>query len=415
MNKRIKKYLETIDNQSFTVIFSGVAPQKSADQNYPFVVNRNFYYLTGIDQADSILLICKGTSQQAYLFLEKRSPERILWDGDVLSFEEAHLKSEIDFSHILDRSLFDNFIKNLLSPSRKAVFGELKNLYLDLDYMHDHFKTLALQYSETMVLNYPHLDVLNAHLPIARLRQVKDDKEVDDIKHAIEITNQGLKRILDHLKPGLKEYELDNEFNYVLGKHQTVQSFDTIAASGIHATVLHYVDNNQTLKPNDLILFDLGNTFNHYASDISRTYPISGKFTQRQKDIYEVVLKANKETIKWLKPGITFQEYNEYGKKILIEGAKALGLIKEDHEIGQYYYHSLGHFLGLDVHDVGDYTKVLEPGNIITIEPGLYIKEEGIGVRIEDDILITEDGCINLSKDIIKEVHEIEDYLAKRR
>ena len=161
------------------------------------------------------------------------------------------------------------------------------------------------------------------------------------------------------------------------------------------------------------MLFDLGSLYNNYGSDISRTYPLSGKFNERQKILYEIVLKANKESIKFVKPGITWKELNKFGKDILISECKKIGLIKDDAEINKYYFHSIGHFLGLDTHDVGQYDLVLSEGMVITIEPGLYIKEEGIGIRIEDDILVTKDGYKNISKDIVKSVVEIEELSSK--
>jgi Xaa-Pro aminopeptidase len=215
------------------------------------------------------------------------------------------------------------------------------------------------------------------------------------------------------MKPGLFEYELQAEYNYVLNKNRTTPSFDTIAASGKNATVLHYIDNDSKIPENQLVLFDLGVDYDYYCSDVTRTIPSSGKFTKRQKEVYEVVLEANKKSIEWLRPGVTIKEFNDYGKKILIEGAKKLGLIKEDSEISKYYYHSLGHYLGLDVHDVGNYAKPIPEGALITIEPGLYIAEEGIGIRIEDDVVVTKDGAINLTKDIIKEVADIEAFMKK--
>ena len=190
-------------------------------------------------------------------------------------------------------------------------------------------------------------------------------------------------------------------------------AFDTIAASGENATVLHYIDNDSILKEDDLILFDLGALHNNYGADISRTLPLSGIFTDRQEDIYEIVLKANKETIEFVKEGITWAELNKFAKDILISETKKIGLIVDDSDIDKYYYHSIGHFLGLDVHDVGQYDLPLQAGMVITIEPGLYIKEEGIGIRIEDDILVTKEGRVNLSEEIIKEVQDIEEFIKK--
>jgi Xaa-Pro aminopeptidase len=219
---------------------------------------------------------------------------------------------------------------------------------------------------------------------------------------------------MNHLKIRTNEFQLAADFlHQITLEGSSGNSFNTIAASGANATVLHYEENNSELKKGNLILFDLGALYNNYGSDISRTYPLNGKFSERQKIIYEIVLKANKESIKFVKPGISWKELNKFAKDILINECKSIGLIENDLDINKYYYHSIGHFLGLDTHDVGQYDLKLSEGMIITIEPGLYIKEEGIGIRIEDNILITKDGAINLSKEIIKEVKDIEEYLSK--
>ncbi|NLL68730.1 MAG: Xaa-Pro dipeptidase, partial [Acholeplasmataceae bacterium] len=251
-------------------------------------------------------------------------------------------------------------------------------------------------------------NINNIHQEIAALRMIKSSDEIDNIKKAIKITNEALNNVLKNIKSGIYEYEVVADYNYILGKHNVEPSFDTIAASGHNATVLHYVENNSVIPKNSLMLFDLGVNYSNYASDISRTYPVDGKFTPRQKEFYELVLKANKETIKMLKPGVTWKEFNDYAKDILSSGLIKMGLIKEKEEISKYYYHSIGHFLGLDVHDVGVYNVALQAGMVVTVEPGLYISEEDIGIRIEDDILITENGSINLSIDIPKEIDEIE-------
>ena len=215
-------------------------------------------------------------------------------------------------------------------------------------------------------------------------------------------------------KAGLYEYQLESYFDYVIkNEGQRINSFKTIAASGVNATILHYVDNNAVLKDGDLVLFDLGTETEFYISDISRTFPVNGKFTPRQKEVYQAVLDVNKKCIEFLKPGITKEEYNNYAKELLIKACKKLGLITKDEELSKYYWHSVGHSIGLDTHDPCDYDSPFKAGMLVTCEPGLYIEEEKIGVRIEDDILITEDGAINLSQDIIKEVKDIEDFMKK--
>lgn len=415
LKRRREIYLREIKETAISIFFSGVAPQKSNDQNYPFSVNRNFYYLTHVNQQDVVLMMVKGNgSEDSYLFLETIDPVKALWDGAGLSFEEASKLTEIPLENIKDITTMDSFLNGLLSTNRRATYGMLSTLYLDLERQSDKsLPTKAENYANHLKTTYPYLNVKSNQLILAEQRSVKDSYEIISINMAIDIARQGLNRIMEKIKPGLYEYEIEAEYNYVLNKHKTMTSFDTIAASGKNATVLHYVNNDSKIGDNDLVLFDLGVDYQHYCSDISRTFPANGKFSQRQKEIYEIVLEANKKTIAWLKAGKTMKEFNDYGKQVLIDGAKRIGLIKHDEDIHKYYYHSLGHYLGLDVHDVGNYSKPIPEGALITVEPGLYIAEEGIGIRIEDDIFVTKDGAINLSNEIIKEVKDIEDYMKK--
>lgn len=211
----------------------------------------------------------------------------------------------------------------------------------------------------------------------------------------------------------MMEYEIEAYFNFELNKRGIKEfAFDTIAASGKNATVLHYSSNNTKTQDNELMLLDLGAQYQLYNADISRTFPLNGKFTERQKQVYNIVLKANEEVMKAVKPGVTLMELQNLCKSILAEGCKSIGLIKEDSELSKYYFHGVSHPLGLDTHDVGSRGMKLEAGMIITDEPGLYIEEEGIGIRIEDDILVTENGYENLSQSIIKSVEDIESFMS---
>jgi Xaa-Pro aminopeptidase len=412
---RRSNYLSKVSEQSISLVFSGRAPQKSADQNYFFSVNRNFYYLTGIDQQNVVLLMVKGAGKtENYLFIETIDPVKALWDGAGLTFEEAANVSKIDVKNIKPIDSLKLTLSQLLSTSRRALFGQIETIYLDLERQSDlSDPTVSQKFAKYLQDQYPFVQLKTNQMILAELRMVKDQSEVETIQKAIHITEEGLTRIMRHIAPGKTEYGMQAEYNYVLNYHRTTPSFDTIAASGKNATILHYVENKDEIKDHTLVLFDLGVELGHYCSDITRTYPANGKFTDRQKAVYEVVLEANKKSIEFLKPGITLKEFNDYGKSILIEGAKKLGLIKEDSEIDKYYYHSLGHYLGLDVHDVGNYALPIPEGALITVEPGLYIAEESIGIRIEDDVLVTKDGPINLSKAIIKEVKDIEAFMKK--
>lgn len=413
LKTRREKYINLVDEGSISIFFSGRAMHKSNDQYFPFSVNRNFFYLTNIEQEDVILVVVKGREKtDSFLFIEKVDPIKALWDGATLSFEEASQLSNIEISNIKDIISFDTFINQLLGLSRAASFGSINTVYFDLEKPRftDYLTETEFKANKFKKL-YPAINIENSYKHLTRLRMVKDELEVNETIKAIEITNKALNHLMNSLKPGVNEFEIEAEYNYILNKNNVEPSFNTIAASGKNATILHYVDNNEVINDNELLLLDLGVKYNNYCSDISRTYPANGKFSERQKAVYEVVLEANKKTIEWLKPGRTIKEFNDFGKNILAKGLKELGLITDDSEVTKYYYHSLGHYLGLDIHDVGLYDEVIPEGAIITVEPGLYIAEENIGIRIEDNILITKDGNINLSKDLIKEIKDIENFM----
>lgn len=392
---RRKKLLKNFSNDSILLVFSGYAPIKSEDQTHPFFGDNNFYYLTGIKEENYCLIL---SNDKEIIYKPQYDPKLALWVSAPLDNKEVSKISSI--TDIRDIKKFDEDILNLLKN---------KNLYLDLEPRYPY--TLANQFK----LKYPNLNPKSFSNELYQQRLIKDKTEIKYMQKAIEITNQGLKNVMNKLKPSKYEYELEGEYNYILSKYNVETSFDTIAASGKNATTLHYVDNNSKIPDNSLMLFDLGVYYKGYASDISRTYPTNAKFSKREKQIYEIVLKANKESIKFIKPGITMKEFNDFGKQILIDECLKIGLINKPEEINKYYYHSLGHPLGLDVHDVGGRDFVLKPGMVITCEPGLYIKEENIGIRIEDDILVTKTGSKNLSKCIIKEVDEIESFMRKQK
>jgi len=413
--QRRTNYLNQIKSNALSLFFSGRAPQKSNDQYYPFSVNRNFFYLTGIDQENVVLLIAKGKQETvSYLFIAENDPVKVLWDGAGLSFEEASKAAEIELENVRAIGQLDRFIHSLLSTTRSALFGHIDTFYLDLERQSEiALDTVAISYAHQLRSLYPFLNIISNQMILAEQRMVKDAHEISETQKAIDITEKGLDRIMRKLKPGAFEYQIEAEYNLVLNQHRVSPSFDTIAASGKNATVLHYVDNKDEIKDGTLILLDLGVKYGNYCSDITRVYPANGTFTERQKAVYQVVLDVNKKSIEWLKPGVTVGEFKEYGKNLLIEGAKKLGLIKDDQDIVKYYYHGLGHYLGLDVHDVGNYSAVIPEGALITVEPGLYIAEEGIGIRIEDDVYVTSDGPVNLSASIIKEIKDIEAFMKK--
>ena len=412
-----KKLYERLESGSIVLLFSGEAPHMSLDQYYAYTPQRNFFYLTNLNEPHMILMLMKGKTQnKVALFIEENTDFIIKWEGARMEKSEVSERSGIDESDIHYLKSFEGFFNMAMNYARSPLGAPATNLYLDLYHPKFSKKPVALKQAETVLENYPELSVKNVNEHLSYLRMFKSKEEVEQLKNAVQYTRVGLERIMKNLDKRRFEYQLQADFlHQITFEGSEGVAFQTIAASGKNATVLHYVENRDTLKDGELILFDLGALHQNYAADISRTYPINGVFTERQKLLYSIVLKANKETINFVKPGITWKELNEFSRNILIKETKKIGLIENDAEIANYYYHTIGHFLGLDVHDVGYYDQKLEPGMVLTIEPGLYINEEKIGIRIEDDILVTEDGCINLSEDIPKEIDEIERFIKENK
>ncbi|MFX0547876.1 aminopeptidase P family protein [Hathewaya histolytica] len=408
--KNRKRLSEQLEDNSVVVLFAGDAPYKSADYKYSWVQNRNFYYITGFPREKAIFMLIKmGGQVTESLYIERQDPVMARWVGERISAEEAQEITGIDNIKYLDQ----------FQDAFGRVGGRLglEDIYLDLERQEYGIrKTEAQEFSEEIIRKYPHFNIKNVYNKIADLRLVKTEEEIELIKKAIEITKEGIYNMWSNAKPGMMEYELEAYFDYSLKKNGvTFTAFNTIIGSGHNGTVLHYEDNNCKVEDNTLVLLDLGAQHKLYNGDISRTFPANGKFTERQKAVYNAVLRAQKAIEAAVKPGVLWRDINELSKKELAKGCMELGLIKEESELINYYFHTFGHHLGLDTHDVGDYNIPLKPGMVLTNEPGLYIAEESIGIRIEDDLLVTEDGCINLSKDIIKEVDEIEEFMAKAK
>lgn len=405
------RFLKAMKENSFAILFSGVAPHKTNDQSYPYTPNRNFFYLTGLKRENFVLLLVKGkTRQEAFLFIEEASDYATKWLGRRLTKDEASEISGITVDHIRFVEDFPAFVSSaVLSGSRRAIVDKPDTLYLDLYRFKPFLKPVALDSAAFILNNYPEIKVQMANEIIDAQRVIKDEEEIAEIRKAIEAARQGIEAVMKFATPGINEHQIEAYYEYqskMAGSDNP--SFASIIASGKNGCVLHYEDNNQVVQDGTLVLMDLGALSNLYAADISRTFPISGVFSTRQKQIYDIVLRANKLTMEKAKPGVFIHELNQYTRSILAQGLKQIGLIKEDAELDRYYYHTVSHYLGIDVHDVGTYQIPLQKGMVITIEPGLYIEEEQIGIRIEDNVLITEDGHENLSQSILKEPCEIE-------
>ena len=404
--KRRNELLKDQKKGSITVLFSGDLVKRSADSSYPFVVNRNFYYLTNCDE-DSLIYVYINTENvsKEMLFIKDYNPLEEKWVGKSLTKDEVIHKSGVfivyplsQFESIFTRTLARNDVDTIYVDSERDSFKQRTNE--------------AEAFTKRLNESYPNLHVININHKINLLRTIKSEEEVDEIRSSVEVTRKGIEFILKNLQPGRYEYQSAADFEYQCGLHNATLSFDTIAASGKDATILHYVTNQKALKENELVLFDLGASVNHYCADISRTFPVSGTFTDRQKIFYNIVLKAQEEVIKAIKPGLTLIQLNEIVRSVYKTECVKANIIDSEDQVDQVYYHSVSHSLGLDTHDVGLVEgAVLKPGMVITVEPGLYSEKESIGIRIEDDVLVTEDGCVNLSSSILKTVEEIEAFM----
>lgn len=403
-----KALLEKMSDGDIAIFFSGTSPQSTADSHYKFRPDKNFYYLTGTTRESFILMLSKHNGQvNETIFIEKPNYDIEKWVGIKLKREEVQ-----EISGIEQVQYLANFESHL---NRTIYSTKFERMFLDLPRMkYNGEMTAAMNFAQEVQKNYPDIQIKNVHKFMSELRMIKSDFEISEIRKAIGMTKEGLELVMTDLKPGDHEYVAESTFAYSIRKSGAdTNAFDTIAAGGKNAVILHYVENDQIMNDGDLILMDLGAQYNQYASDITRTYPINGKYSDRQKTIYNIVLKANQAVIDMMKPGVPFVDLNKKCTEVLTDELLAIGLIKERDEISKYYYHGVSHFMGLDVHDLGFRDVTLQPGMILTVEPGLYIAEEGIGIRIEDDILITADGHENLSKDIIKSVEAIEAFMQK--
>ncbi len=405
-----QKLIEEIEDNSIIVLFAGNAPKKSGDENYPFTPNRNFYYFTGINEEGPILILSKikGIVNER-LFIKEIDEERERWVGKSIRSNEAE-----EISAVKNIDYLGNFKEYL-----NRVFSESEEINLYLDMERDSFyelETIGENFSEEVKKRYPFVRIKNIFPKIIPLRMVKSEEEIKEMKKAIEITIKGVESLMKNAKAGMKEYELEAYYEFVCRSNGIKDyAFKTIAAAGKNATILHYVDNNSEIKDGDLILFDLGAQNNYYNADITRTFPVNGVFSERQKEVYNAVLRVNEKVIKTIKPGLEYKELNKMATEWIAEECINLGLIKDKKEVSKYYWHSIGHSLGLDTHDISnkDRNTIFKEGMVWTVEPGIYIEEESIGIRIEDDVLITSDGVQVLTKDMIKTVEDIEEFMKK--
>jgi Xaa-Pro aminopeptidase len=418
--KNRQKLSRRLPSLSLAIVFSNDEMPRTADQFYPFRQNSDLLYLTGVEQPKTILCICPDNADYHYheiLFIEKPTEYSITWHGNKIEKEKASEISGIknimwldDFEHLL----------NELMQHAKHVFIT----YHEKARTFDEIPLRDTRYIEKIRNLYPlhHYERLSPLM--SELREVKEPEEIDLIKKSTDITIHALKRLIQVIKPGIKECEIEAEIiSEFLRKGASGHAFLPIIASGINACVLHYCLNSGVCNNGDLVLIDFGAEYANYNADITRTFPVNGKFTTRQREIYMAVHRLYDKAIQLIKPGNTIEKINLDMVPFFEEEMTNLNLISqkeikiqdpEKPAFKKYFMHGVSHFLGLDVHDVGNKSDILLPGMVVTCEPALYIREESIGIRLENDILVTEQGNINITDKIPMHPDEIEEMLAKK-
>lgn len=390
------------------VLSSGYDICRSADENYPFQVNTNFYYMAGIEQTQTHLVLTKdGETFREWLFIDPYDETYAKWIGHRLTKKEASELSGVPQKYILYRDCFEKTMDDLTA--------QYDTVYADLEIgKTEHYYSFGLSVRDA--LQAKGRETQNVYDDIVALRSAKRKEEIALMQTAVDNTRKGVEALMKNAKAGMYEYQLEAYFDHVIKDVGNKKyAFRTIAASGIHATTLHYSENNSLMNDGDLVLFDLGCREQGYCADVTRTFPVNGKFTELQRTIYEIVLSANKRIARVARAGMTLAELQEICVKTLTAGCLKAGLIQKPEEIRKYYFHGVSHSIGLDTHDPIDRSLPLPVGAVISDEPGLYFPEYRIGVRIEDDLVLLRSKAINLSQGIVKEVEDIEAFMAAAR
>ncbi|HEY1010587.1 MAG: aminopeptidase P family protein [Daejeonella sp.] len=412
-----KNFTNKLSRNSIAIFQSHDEFPRSGDQNHVFKQNPDLFYLSGIDQEQSVLLLfpdCPNPLYREVLFLRQTNEHIAVWEGHKLSTSEAKKISGIENIFWLDD----------LWKILPSIINYADKIYLNTNendrYVHQ-VPYRDIRFIEEIKKYYP-LHHYERAAPLLRdLRPVKSEIEIELTKKACSITRDAFIRILKFIKPGVAEYEIEAEIIHeFIRQRSTGHAYAPIIASGKNANILHYTDNNQVCKDGEVILFDFGAEYANYNADMSRSVPVNGKFTKRQKEVYNSVLKIMREAKKMLAPGIVWNDYhNEVGKVVTSE-LLTLGLL-DKHDVAKqdpamplykkYFMHGTSHHLGIDVHDFASRYKPFEEGNILTCEPGIYIPEEGLGIRLENNIVLMKNGNIDLMDDIPLEAEEIEEIM----
>ena len=413
--KNRNRFVKEMKNGGLAVFNSNDIYPISSDSTLPFAQHRDIFYLSGIDQEESILLLFPDAPEPEHreiLFLKKTDDLIAIWEGQKLTKENATALSGIQTVYWLES--FEKQFNALANKAQLFYFNtnEHPRAKIETQTREDRF----IKWAKAKFPNHP---TAKSNLILQRLRSVKDLEEIGQIQKAVNISEKGFRRVLPFIKPGIWEYEIEAEFAHEFLKNRSKGfAYTPIIASGKNSNVLHYIENNTQCQAGDLILMDVGAEFGNYASDLTRTVPVSGKFNPRQRSVYEAVLRVENAAISQLKPGILIKEYQQEVGKVMTDELMKLGLLDQKTLVNQdpdkpaykkYFMHGTSHHLGLDTHDYGPMDAPLQANMVLTVEPGIYIPEEGFGIRIEDNVVIQTQGPpLVLTRNIPKDPDEIE-------
>jgi Xaa-Pro aminopeptidase len=438
LKPQLTEFMRRMDPKSVAIIPAAHEAVRSHDTNYRYRQNSDFFYLTGFEEPDAIAVIAPAQEKKFTLFVRPRDPERAIWDGYRAGVEGA--KSDYSADEAFPIADFDARLPEILDgpASLYYAFGHANS---ELD--EKIIRQLTLMRETNRRPLEPPQTIVDPTTILHEMRVFKSEAEVEIMQRAADIAAAAHVEAMKTARPGMKEYEVEALLEASFRRQGAAgSSYTSIVGSGANATVLHYITNQDTLRDGDLLLVDAGAEYLGYASDITRTFPINGKFSDAQRDIYDLVLKTQMSCIDMVRPGVRLEDLKTHSVEMLTEGMVKLGLLKgdpakliEEKKFMQFYMHNLGHFLGIDVHDAGRYyfngeSRPAEPGMVMTIEPGLYISPDtknipegfnqnvpakylGIGVRIEDDVLVTENGARVLTNKVPKDPGEIEALMAQ--
>ncbi len=412
-----KRFIQHLAPGAIAVFHANDLMPRSGDAYHKFRQNADLYYLSGLDQEEVVIALfpdCVNPKWREVVFTKRTNEKIAIWEGEKYTKEEVRKVSGIQSVYWLED--MDRVLTEMLILSKVIYLNGNENTRFRSD-----VPSKDIRFLEDIKRTFPFHRIERSQPIMKQLRMIKSDIEIGAIQRAVDLTEKALRRVMKFTKPGVMEYEIEAEMTHEFIRNgATGHAYETIIASGANACVLHYVENNRPCKAGDLLLMDFGAEYANYAADMTRTIPINGKFTKRQKKVYKAVLNVMRASTQMLRPGTTVDKYHKEVGKIMESELIRIGLLdktdvknqsKDNPLYKKYFMHGTSHHLGLDVHDIGNFFAEIQPGMVFTCEPGIYIREEGIGIRLEDDIVVTDGDPINMMKNIPVEPKDIEDCM----